>query len=169
MSQFTYQVLKDTNRISVIKLTGYFTDNFPENNVSRIAANTLSGALDANNALLVSGGVAKSFYGTSVYRVWFDVNSPLPGHVRLFWNGQNTGTILTVSGSGEYNGVNNWVPINNNASGNVSGDIGVTTIGFTANSSYSIVMELHKDSQYYNAGQLTEPSAFNYGQFGIKP
>lgn len=169
MSEFTYQILRDTNKISVIKLTGSFTNGTQESNVSRISANTLSGALNANNQLLSSGGVAKPFYRTSVYRVWYDVNCPTPANLRMFWNGSNTATIMNLGGSGEYNVAGNWIPIPNNASGTVSGDIGFETSGFAANSSYSVIVELHKDSQYYNAGQLTEPAAFNSGLYGITP
>ena len=59
-NQFTYQVLKDTNQKSVIKITGFFDGaSGDESNVSRIAANTLYGALDANSVPLRTGRSVK--------------------------------------------------------------------------------------------------------------
>ena len=58
MSDFTYQILKDTTEKAVIKLTGIFTNTTPEDNNARILASSLSGALNANATpgLLSSGG-----------------------------------------------------------------------------------------------------------------
>ena len=58
----TYQVLKDTTEHAVIKLTGTFSDLTQEDSPSRIQANTLYGALNANSTpgLLVNGGSALS-------------------------------------------------------------------------------------------------------------
>jgi len=46
---FSYQVLKDDTQSAVIKLTGLFDGSGQEENIARIQANTLYGALDANN------------------------------------------------------------------------------------------------------------------------
>ena len=49
-NKFTYQVLRDTTTDAVIKLTGQFDGaSGNESNTARIVANTLYGALDANN------------------------------------------------------------------------------------------------------------------------
>ena len=49
-NKFTYQILRDTTTDAVIKLTGTFDGTSgQEANNSRIQANSLFGALDANN------------------------------------------------------------------------------------------------------------------------
>ena len=53
-NKFTYQVLRDTQTDSVIKITGAFDGSGQEANGSRIQANTLTFALDANGAQLRS-------------------------------------------------------------------------------------------------------------------
>jgi hypothetical protein len=167
MSTFTYQVLKDTNKISVIKLTGRFTDTTNEANNIRINANTLFGALDANNNLLVTGNTAKPYYGTNAYRMWYSTSPNIV--VNVNWDGNVSNPILLISGNGEYNNQSNLPPISNPLDNSANGNIGITTYSVTANSSYSIVLELHKDAAYYNAGQLTEPSSFNYGNYSLTP
>ena len=177
-NQFTYQVLKDTNQKAVIKLTGFFDGSSgDEINVSRISANTLYGALDANNVPLRSSrsvsNTAQSYYGLSIDKIWFEANFAGTGHARLFWNATTPKTIIGVTGQGvgTYNDNGNWVTIPNNASGTVgcNGDIGVQTYGATANATYNIIMELRKDNAYYDRGQFEDPAAFNYPPYGVTP
>lgn len=173
MSSFTYQVIKDTTEHVVIKLTGQFTDTTQESNVSRIAANTLYGALDSSKANLLSSTANTGplgYYGLTVNRVWY--NCPATGDVELFWNADTKKSILLLSGSGQYNDMNNWLTIPNNSKGTTGslGDIGITTRGMTATSSYSIILELRKENEYYQRGQFNEPAAFNYGpKYSIRP
>lgn len=165
---FTYQKIIDTNKKSVIKLTGMFDGSGQEANTKRIQANTLFGALDANNNLLITGNTAKTYYELSLFKCWFDINTS--GYIQLYWTGDTNTPLLNLSGCGEYN-LNSGQPSikNNNSSANTTGDIGITSVGMIANNSYTIILELHKNSSYYNYGQLTEPSVFNYGNYGVKP
>lgn len=177
-NQFTYQVLKDTNQKAVIKLTGFFDGaSGDESNVARIAANTLYGALDANNVPLRSSlslsNTAQSYYGLSIDKIWFEANFAGTGHARLFWNATTPKTIIGVTGQGvgAYNDNGNWVTIPNNAAGTAGciGDIGIQTYGATANSTYNIVIELRKDNANYDRGQFEDPAAFNFGNYSLKP
>lgn len=180
-NQFTYQVLRDTNQKSVIKITGFFDGaSGDESNNARIQANTLYGALDANGVPLRSalsvGNTALSYYGLSVDKIWFEANFAGTGHARLFWNSGTTAnqkTIIGVTGQGvgAYNDNGNWITIPNNAAGtaNCNGDIGIQTYGATANATYNIVLELRKDNAQYDRGQFEDPAAFNYGPYGLKP
>ena len=76
-----------------------------------------------------------------------------------------------LNGNGEYDAAGNWITISNNTAGTASsnGDIGIVTRGMVANSSYTIIMELRKDNAHYQRGQLTEPGAFNYPPYGVRP
>lgn len=172
---YSYQVLKDDTQHAVIKLTGLFDGTGQESNVARIAANTLYGAMDANNNLLVNGNTAKPYYGLTINRVWYDVDNNA-GDVQLYW--RNTASadptqgtpIMFLQGNGEYDGNGNWITIKNpTVTSNNNGDIALVTRGQTANASYTIILELRKDNQHYQRGQLNDPAAFNYGQFGLRP
>ena len=172
---FTYQVIKDTTEKAVIKLTGKFDGSGDEDNAARIQANTLYGALDANNVPLNSAlsvsNTAKPFYGTTVHRVWYDTLNSTAADVEIYWNSANTGTLMLLSGNGEYDGAGNWVTIPNSEIGQpgCNGDIGIRTRGMAANNSYTVVIELRKDNRYYQRGQFNDPAAFNYGEYSIQP
>ena len=51
---YTYQVLKDTNQKTVIKLTGRMLAGTNESNSARISAKSLAYALDSSKANLLS-------------------------------------------------------------------------------------------------------------------
>ena len=173
MPTTTYQVLKDTTEHAVIKLTAKWTDDVQEDNPHRISANTLSGALNANTTpgLLSDGGSALPYYGLSVHRIWYDTVNASASDVELYWNANPVVSLMLLSGNSEYDGAGNWVTIPNAAKGTNScnGDIGIRTRGYTANTSYTIVIELRKDNAHYQRGQLTEPGAFNYNSYGVRP
>jgi hypothetical protein len=58
--------------------------------------------------------------------------------------------------------------IPNNAVG-PTGNVTINTVGTTANAAYTVIIELHKNNQYYSSGQFTDPAAFNYPPFGVTP
>lgn len=170
-NQFTYQVIKDTTEHAVIKLTGKFDGTSQEDNPNRIAANTLSGALNTDGTLLSLGGDAKDYYNLSIHRLWYDCVNAVSSDVELYWNANPTVTAMLLSGTYEYDGQSNWVTIPNQARGSLGcdGNIGIKTRGMVANSSYTIIIELRKDNADYQRGQFTEPGAFNYPPYGITP
>lgn len=171
-NSYSYQVVKDTTEQCVVKLTGLFDGSGQESNAHRIQANTLYGALNANTTpgLLVNGGNALSYYGLNINRIWYS-SWTTGGEVSLFWDDDFNTPIVSLSGGGEYDGAGNWVTINNpNAPGaNATGDIGISTRGAVANSSYSLILEIRKDNAYYQRGQFNDPAAFNYPPYSITP
>ena len=169
---FTYQVIKDTTEHAVIKLTGTFDGSGQEDNPNRISANTLYGALNTENTLLANGGSAKSYYGLSIHRLWYDCVNPSNAYVDLYWNANPTISAFVMSGTYEYDGAGNFVTVPNAAKGTLScnGDIGIRTKGFGANTAYTILVELRKHNEYYQRGQFNDPAAFNYGpDYSIRP
>jgi hypothetical protein len=184
MSTFSYQVLKDTNQKTVIKLTGEFTDGTPESNNARIQANSLYGALDNSRANLLSNPAntgALPYYGLEITKIWYDVNmynSSGKGHVLLYWTGTantqnpadttNNSPIFAASDIGNWDEHGSYANIDNNAVGG-NGDIGITTTGQVANCSYTFVVELRKDNYDYSRGQIEDPAAFNYGEYSMRP
>jgi len=198
-NKFTYQVLRDTTTDSVIKLTAVFDGTGQEANSVRIQANTLSNALATNGYLVANsqGGSANtplSYYDLQLTGLKYYVNFPTStsggsiGGVEIFWSGAgsnyanqyaNSATIFHLNGDGEF-GLGEQIPsIPNNSGANTNnyivsantgvGDLGVTTIGATANSSYTLIFSLRKNNAMYQRGQLNDPAAFNYGQYSLKP
>lgn len=171
----TYQVIKDTTEHAVIKLTASWdSTSEQENNPHRISANTLYGALDSSKANLLSSTSNTgplSYYGLSVHRLWYDTTNAISGDVEIFWYATTPKTMMMLSGNSEYDGAGNWVTIPNDAAGTTgcNGDIGIKTRGMIANSSYTIILELRKDNAHYQRGHLTEPGAFNYGDYKLTP
>ena len=80
-NKFTYQILRDTNTDTVIKLTGVFDGSGQEANNVRIQANTLFGALATNGYLVANnqGGAANttlSYYDLQLMGLKYYVNMP---------------------------------------------------------------------------------------------
>jgi hypothetical protein len=183
-NRYSYQVLKDDTQHAIIKLTGDFDGTGQENNISRVAANTLYGAIATNGFLVANnqGGAANTtlpYYGLTINRLWYDSDSNV-GVIQLYWaNTKSTlasdGTpILFLQGNGEYDGNGNWITIKNpnvlsTATTVNNGDIAICTRGQIANSSYTIIMELRKDNAQYQRGQFNDPAAFNYPPYNLKP
>lgn len=179
-NRFSYQVLKDDTQFAVIKLTGEFDGSGQENNTARIAANTLYGALATNGYPVANsqGGAANttlSYYGLTINRIWYDTDTAT-GDVQLFWANNanelaNNGVpIVFMQGNGEYDAGGNWITIKNpTRTANNNGDIAICTRGQVANASYTIILELRKENEYYQRGQFNDPAAFNYGEYSIRP
>jgi hypothetical protein len=172
---YTYQVLKDTTEHAVIKLTGSWSDGAAqEDNAHRIQANTLYGALDSSRGNLLASSAntgALPFYGLTVHRIWYDTINAVAGDVELYWNANTQQTLIFMSGNSEYDGAGNWITLPNTAKGTAgcNGDIGLRTRGMSANCSYTIIIELRKENEYYQRGQFNDPAAFNYPPYGVRP
>ena len=190
-NKFTYQVLRDTTTDTVIKLTGIFDGTGEQRNNVVIAANTLSGALDANGVPLRTSlslsNTALSYYDIQLTGLKYYVNLPTTsplGSVELFWNGggataaaqyANSATIFHLNSQGEF-GLGEQLPSILNNSGNTAiantqgnGDLGIYTWGASANSAYTLIISLRKNNAHYQRGQFNDPAAFNFGQYSIKP
>jgi hypothetical protein len=190
-NKFTYQVLRDTTTDTVIKLTGTFDGTGQEANNTRIQANTLSNALDANGVPLWSGisksNTALKYYDLQLTGLKYYVNMPSTsplGSVEIFWNGSgstpaaqyaNSATIFHLNSQGEF-GLGEQLPSIVNNSGNTSiinssgnGDLGVYTTGATANSAYTLIITLRKNNSMYQRGQFNDPAAFNYTPYNLTP
>ena len=177
-NKFTYQVLRDTTTDVVIKLTGQFDGiSGQESNNSRIVANSLYGALDANSVPLRSAlsvsNTALSYYNLQLtsaqYFVSMGTSTP-PGSVELFWTGKDSGnnaTIFYLNGNGEFGSQQNPAILNNAIGPN--GNLGINTYGATANTAYTVILSLRKDNAHYQRGQFNDPAAFNYGTYSLKP
>jgi hypothetical protein len=163
-------------------LTAAFDGSGQESNNSRIVANSLYGALDANSVPLHSAlslsNTSLSYYDLQITGVKYFVNLGIgTGTIELFWNGggstaaaqyANSSTIMHLNMQGEY-GMGEQIPsiVNNAVGGN--GDIGIYSNGAVANTSYTLFISLRKNNQMYQRGQFNDPAAFNFGQYSMRP
>lgn len=170
---FTYQVLRDTTTDAVIKLTGRFDGaSGSEANTARIQVANLANALATNgypraNAQGGAANTALSYYDVQVTGIKYNVNMGA-GAVELFWNGGTPSTIALLNGVGTYGAETQDPAIPNNA-GTPNGNIGVNTYGVVANTSYTVVLTLRKNNAHFQRGQFNDPSAFNFGEYALKP
>jgi len=180
-NKFTTQTLRDSTTDVIIKITGIFDGSGQELSTSKISANTLYGALDANSVPLYTGlsksNTALPYYNLQLTNLEYFINMPQgAGGVELFWTGggttpalqyANSATLFHLNYAGTYGG-DNMVSIPNNAV-NPNGNLGVATSGASANCSYTIICSFRKDNAMYQRGQFNDPSAFNFNEYKLKP
>ncbi len=167
------QILVDTTKRTVIKRIGIF-DAAGGNEALTVVIDprTLSGALNANNLPYQTGNTVASGFANSAFtisRVLYNVDAEV-GHLQLKWQGTTSdATIYALGvGAGDTNPQYQLPAIPNNAVG-PTGNVTITTVGTTANASYTLIIELHKNNQYYSSGQFTDPAAVNYPPYGVTP
>ena len=167
------QTLVDTNTRAVIKRVGIFDiAGGDENETVIIEPLKLFGALNANGAYYqtgntISAGLANSAF--TISRILCAVDAEC-GHLQLKWQGTtNSQTIVAVGvGTFDSNPGYQFPAFTNNAVG-PTGNVTIKTVGTTANAAYTVIIELHKNGAFYDRGQLTDPAAFNYGAYALKP
>jgi hypothetical protein len=169
------QILIDTTKRAIIKRVGIF-DGSGGDEVQTVIINpkSLSGVLDANGNLWTTGNTLPAGFGANclaIKRIVYNVDAEV-GHLQMKWQGDaaaNDKTIVALGvGSGDTNPNDNLPVIWNNAT-NPTGNITVQTVGTTANAAYTLIIELHKDNRYFQAGQFNDPAAFNYPPYGRTP
>lgn len=167
----TTQILIDTNKRTVIKRIGVLDSD--ESATVFIEPLKLFGALNANGQYYQTGNTTPAGFGNSAFtisRVLASVDAEV-GHLQLQWQatGGNTTTMLAYGvGSHDSNPQYQLPAISNPAFG-ATGNVLIKTVGTTANAAYTLIIELHKNGQYYSGGQFQDPAAFNYPPYGVTP
>ena len=166
----TTQILVDSNKKVVIKRVGIIDSD--ENQTIIINPLTLSGALNANGLPYQTGNTTAPGFANSAFtvlRVIANVDAEV-GHLQLLWQGTTTSTPVVAYGVGAHDSNPQYqLPAISNDAVGPTGAIAIKTVGTTANAAYTLFIELHKNNQYYSAGQFTDPAAFNYPPFGVTP
>lgn len=162
------QKVIDTNKRALLKYV-FLSDGTAEANTLLIDASNLSGALNANGQLMVSNVHPKPIYKTKIKRIFGQgkVNS----YITLSWSGinatGNTEIVTLTNGSFDYNfenlGDNAVIPNPGVADANCNGDIVFSVNGNKPNDTFTLFIDLRKDSEDYSAGQFADPTAFNRG------
>jgi hypothetical protein len=164
------QILVDTNKRTVIKRVGVLDSD--ENTTVIIEPLKLFGALNANGAYYQTGNTTPAGLANSAFtisRVLASVDAEV-GHIQLLWQGTTASQTIYALGVGttDTNPQYQFPAITNNAIG-PTGNVTIKTVGTTTNAAYTVIIELHKNGTYYDSGQLTDPAAFNYGAYSIRP
>jgi hypothetical protein len=169
----TIQILVDTNKRTVIKRIGIFdASGGDEAETVIIDPRTLSGCLNANNAPYQAGNTTAPGFANSAFtvsRVIAAVDAEV-GHLQLKWQGTTSSATIIAMGVGvlDSNPQYQLPTIGNNSVG-PTGNVTIKTVGTTANAAYTVIIELHKNTSFYDAGWGNDPAAFNYGPYSIKP
>ena len=165
----TTQILIDTNKRTVVRRIGVLDSD--EQLTVFINPTTLSGCLNANGQPYVPGDTLPTNFANNcitVSRAVCSVDAEC-GHLQLVWQGSTSASFYALGvGSIDTNPQYQFPVITNNAV-NPTGNIAIKTVGTTANAAYTVILELHKDSRYFSAGQFQDPGAFNYSPYNLKP
>jgi len=166
----TTQILIDTNKRTVIKRVGIIDSD--ENQTVFIDPRSLAFAMNANNLPYQVGNTVAPGFANSAFtisRVIASVDAEV-GHLQLKWQGTTSDATVYALGVGfaDTNANYQLPTITNNAVG-PTGNLVIKTVGTTANASYTLIIELHKNGQYYSGGQFQDPAAFNYPPYGVTP
>ena len=163
------QILVDTNKRTVIKRIGIVDSDELETVI--IDPKTLAYALNANNQPYQSGNTVATGFANSAFtisRVVAAVDAEV-GHLQLKWQGATSATIIAMGvGTLDSNPQYQLPAITNNSIG-PTGNVTLKTVGTTTNAAYTVIIELHKNGQYYSSGQFQDPAAFNYPPYGVTP
>ena len=167
----TTQILVDTNTRAVIKRIGVLDSD--ENQTVIIEPLKLFGALNANGAYYQTGNTTSAGFANSAFtisRVLASVDAEV-GHLQIQWQGTGGGTATSLAYGVGYHDSNPQyqLPAIGNSAVGPTGNLMIKTVGTTANAAYTLIIELHKNGAFYDRGQLTDPAAFNYGAYAIKP
>lgn len=173
---FREERISDTNHRALIKLVGVFDGTGQASNLTVVDVSSLAFALNANGYIMASNTHPLGAYNVYIKRVMADVN--MTGFVKLQWGSTDGVTPLAnveavVLGPG-YKDINfasdgqNGVLKNPIPPANTTGDLLISTLGAGANNSFTIFLELKKESRHFDAGQTADPAAFNSGNWRLR-
>jgi hypothetical protein len=121
-------------------------------------------ALNANGQIMQSNTHPKTKYNTTIKRISGNLASA-NGKVYLQWHGDSNSEIIVTGAGGfdfDFQSMGDGA-VFSNPEANSSGDILITTSGLVAGDAATILVDLKKDNNDYDAGQTADPYAFNRG------
>lgn len=159
----------DATRRGRVHLTAQFDGlSGQESQVIKINTWGLSGALSAasnNRQLLAGNGNPRSSYNVAIGRIAYSISGG--GIVNLAWQGTSSNSqFVVLSGQGVIGGDARaadivFNPVGGFAAPGHTGNVVLTTLGFGANSGYTLVIDFKKDPAVYDQGQIVRPQDFN--------
>lgn len=163
----TNATLMDSTRHGRVQLTGYFDGTAgQETQVIKINTWGLRGALSAaanGTQLLAGNGNPRSSYNVEVTAINYSVSPG--GLINLAWQGSTNTPFAVLTGSGTWDTIRGVdMKIGADIAGAAPGHTGnvvLSTLGFAANSGYSMTIDFTKDPKVFNQGQIERPKDFN--------
>ena len=159
------QKLVDTNKRALIKYV-FISDGSAAANAVLLDASTLKNALNANGYIMTSNVNKKTNYRTTVKRVFGNATATGPGsYYKLQWQGDSNSEIITFSTTPfdyDFASMGDGAVISN-PEANATGNILLTTTNIGTGNTFTLFVDLRKDSRDYDAGQTADPVAFNRG------
>lgn len=166
----SFQKLVDTNKRALLKYV-YVSTGSAEANSILLDAASLSYALNANSYILGTGTDRKSKYNLSIKRIFGNFNlQRANGYVSVQWQG-DTNSSIVVLGNGQidydFMSMGDGATISN-PEANATGNILISTSDVVAKDSFTLFLDVRKDSADYDAGQTADPAAFNSGKWNFR-
>lgn len=135
----TSQILKDHAKGYAVKITN-ISDGTGETDVIKVDAS----ALTSNTGI----GAERLTITKLFWSVASGTSATMSPRITLKWAGSSNATIVTLTGSGFWDlSTAGQCPLTNNAT-SPTGDILLSTTGFTANAAYTVIIEGKKISGY---------------------
>ena len=158
------QKLIDTNKRALIKYV-FISDGTAAANTILIDAGSLKNALNANGYIMTSGTDRKSNYRTTIKRIFGNATAAAGSYYKLQWQGDANSEIMTFSSTPfDYDFASMGdVAVISNPEANATGNILITTANIGTGNTFTLFIDLRKDSRDYDAGQTADPVAFNRG------
>ena len=155
--------LIDTTKRTLAKYI-LVSDGTQNANTVLLDVSTLKFALNANGYIMAPNTHPRSTYKTNIRRITGQLASA-NGKVFVQWHGDSNSTII-VTGSGRFD-FDFWSmgdgAVFTNPEANTTGDLLITTAGLAAGDAATILIDVRKDNNDYDAGQTADPYAFNRG------
>ena len=163
------QNIVDTSKRSLLKFV-FVSDNSEDANTVLIDASTLAYSLNANGQIMTGGTDRKSNYRTTIKRI-AGTSQSNNGIATIQWHGtaaQTNVAIVTFGRSNKFDydfqSMGDGATISNpNNVANTTGNVMITTAGYTAGETFTLFVDLRKNNGDYDAGQTADPVAFNRG------
>lgn len=163
------QNIVDTAKRSLLKFV-YVSDGSAESNTVLIDASVLAYAMNTNSKIMSGGTDRKSNYRTTIKRV-AGTSQSNNGIVTLQWHGTGAQTNVAIITFGksqrfeyDFQSMGDGATVSNpNNVANTTGNVMITTAGYISGETFTLFVDLRKNSADYDAGQTADPVAFNRG------
>lgn len=155
------QRLVDSTKRALAKYV-LVSDGTQNSNTKLLDASTLAFSLNANGYIAATDSDVKSPIRTTIKRVSGQVASN-SGRIYLKWHGAANSEIIGIGGGNfdfNFESMGDGAVISNPESA-PTGDILISTTGLATGDAATIFIDLRKDNRDFDAGQTSDPYAFN--------
>lgn len=163
------QNIIDTAKRSLLKFV-FVSDGSADANTVLLDASILAYSLNANSQIKSGGTDRKSNYRTTIKRI-AGTSQSNNGISTLQWHGTAAQTNVAIVTFGksqrfdyDFQSMGDGATISNpNNVANTTGNVMITTAGYASGETFTLFVDLRKNSADYEAGQIADPVAFNLG------